>query len=310
MSVSVPILELRNVHKKYRKDLPYAVKDLTFSIKRGVFFALVGPNGAGKTTTLHMIVGGILPTSGEILIDGVPSSQLTSEHRAKMGFVPAEPSYYPKAIVGSDLLGFKGQLIGLSKSESLRFATEFLKDLDGVSLLDKTIGALSTGERQKIAFALAFLGDPALLILDEPVSHLDPFSREIIYDRMKEFVSNGGTILFSSHSLIEVERLAQRIGILHQGTLVEEANLKELLEKYKSRVIEMTVSDSTRFEEILVSSNIEFARTESLFRIPYFNLKEDAKKLMKIICQHDITIYSMTPSTISLEELILSRKLV
>ncbi len=310
MSATVPILELRRVSKKYRKDLPYAVKDLTFSIEAGVFFALVGPNGAGKTTTLHMITGGILPSEGEILINGIPLAQITSKERAKIGFVPAEPSYYPRTVKGSQLLHFKGQLIGMTKSESLQYASEFLTELDGVSLLEKKIGTLSTGERQKIAFTLAFLGFPTLLVLDEPVSHLDPFSREIIYDKMKQFVNNGGTILFSSHSLIEVERLAQRIGILHQGTLVEEANLKELLEKYKSRIIEMTVSDPSKFENALTSNNIEYTRTDALFRIPYVNLKEDSRRIMAILCQHSITVYSMTPSTISLEELILSRKLV
>ncbi len=310
VSKSVPILELRGVYKKYRKDLPYAVKDLTFSIGHGVFFALVGPNGAGKTTTLHMIMGGILPTRGEVLINGTPQSVLTTSDRAKIGFVPAEPTYYPRVVKGSELLWFKGQLIGLTKAESLRYATDFLKDLDGVSLLDKRIGTLSTGERQKIAFTLAFLGFPSLLILDEPVSHLDPFSREIMYERMKQFVKDGGTILFSSHSLIEVERLAQRIAILHEGILVEDSNLKDLLEEYKSRIIEMTVSDPDEFESVLMSNNIEFTRMDSLFRIPYVDLREDSKKIMKLLCQHGLTIYSMTPSTISLEELILSRKLV
>lgn len=206
---------------KYYGDFP-ALVDVTMSVHAGEVYGFLGPNGAGKTTMIRTVMDEIRPTSGSAQLLGLDSHRDVLATRAHLGYLPADLALYPQ-LTGRDTLRFFGNLRG----EFDDTYTDELAERFGAQL-DKRVGEMSTGNRQKIGIIQAFMNRPSLLILDEPSAGLDPLMQRELQTLMRETVSTGASIFLSSHTLSEVQRAADRVGIIRQGRLIAQENVASL----------------------------------------------------------------------------------
>ena len=189
-----------------------AVDGVSFDVRAGEIFGLLGPNGAGKTTTLRMLAGLILPTTGEIRIDGQPLTRLSgSALRRRIGFLTETPGLWEQLTVGDNLLTY-ARLFGLARPQEAVRAS--LRRFDLWDRRDDRAAVLSKGMKQKLALARALVHAPAILLLDEPTANLDPQTARGVRDLLLELRKDGCAIVVSTHNLDEVERVADRIALL------------------------------------------------------------------------------------------------
>ena len=207
-----------------------AVDGLDLDVPAGSVFGLLGPNGAGKTTTLRLITGLARPTGGTVTIDGRPVTAEGSGDRAGIGVLDQDPRYYGW-MSGLELVDLAGRLQGLSATEARARATETLGLVGLTDAARRRIGGYSGGMRQRLGIAQALVGRPRLLILDEPVSSLDPEGRRDLLALIADLRGNA-TVIFSSHVLADIERICDRVGIMAGGRLVTEGPLGDLLGRY------------------------------------------------------------------------------
>lgn len=196
--------------------------DLDLEVERGEVFGFLGPNGAGKSTTLRLLLDLIRPTAGSASILGLDARAASREIRARVGFLPGDLALYSK-LSGGEMLDHLAELRG-NTDRGLRDALSERFDAD----LDRPIHELSSGNRQKIGLIQAFMHDPELLILDEPITGLDPLVQQSFHALLREVSARGRTVFLSSHTLSEVERVADRIAILRRGRLVVVDSLENL----------------------------------------------------------------------------------
>lgn len=210
-----------------------AVRGTSFQVKRGEIFGLLGPNGAGKTTTIKSILRLIFPTKGEIRIFGRSAGDRESARR--VGYMPENPYVY-QYLKPLEFLDLCGRLVGLPKAERLARSEEMIDKVGLRHAIDRSIGKFSKGMMQRIGLAQALLHDPELLVLDEPMSGLDPIGRKEVRDLLLEQRSRGKTLLFTSHILSDVELLCNRVVIMQQGRITSEGQVHDLLESTGRRV--------------------------------------------------------------------------
>ncbi len=199
-----------------------ALRGLTLSVPTGCAFGLIGPNGAGKTTFIKVLLGVVRPTSGEVTVLG--GDPQDTRIRARIGYLP-ERMHLPAALKGRDFLRSVSTLKGLSPADA-----ELARLLERVGLKDSSqrIGTFSKGMRQRLGLAAAMVGQPELLILDEPTDGIDPVGRVEVRALLLEEKQRGATILLNSHLLVETERVCDRIGVLEKGQLRLEGTLAEV----------------------------------------------------------------------------------
>jgi ABC-2 type transport system ATP-binding protein len=208
----VAAIETRQLTKTYGHTR--GITDVSLEVREGEVFGLLGPNGAGKTTTLRLLLDFIRPTSGSASVLGLDSRRSAVEIHRRIGYLPGELALYPK-MTGEQLLAFIAQLSGVPMPPKATALADRL-DLD----LSRPIGTLSKGNKQKVGIVQAFAFDAELLILDEPTSGLDPLMQDEFHHLVSEAVADGRTVLLSSHRLDEVQRIADRVGIVRDGKLV------------------------------------------------------------------------------------------
>lgn len=242
------VLSVQDIHKTFRigffRKRIEAVRGVSFDVKRGETFGLLGPNGAGKTTSIKSILRLIHPDAGQIRLFG---QELSLAARARIGYLPENPYVY-QYLRAHEFLDLCGRLMGLSASQRRQRADAMI-ELVGLShATDRPIGRFSKGMMQRIGLAQALLHDPELLILDEPMSGLDPVGRKQVRDIILAQRHAGKTLIFTSHVLSDVEMLCDRIAIIHRGEVVARGTLDELLRREVRRVrIQLTgVSDVLR----------------------------------------------------------------
>ena len=222
------MLEARGLAKRY--GTVDAVAGLDLQVAPGLIVGLVGNNGAGKTTTIKMLCGLVEPTAGTATVDGVPA--LRPEARARIGFVPEDSPLY-EDLTPLQYLAFFGALYGLPRAEAMRRAPGLLERLRlDEPFWRKPIGQLSKGSARKVAIARALLHDPAVLVLDEPASGLDPATRRELDASLSGLRASGKAILLSAHNLRQVEELCDRIVLLHKGRAVGQGTLAELRSRW------------------------------------------------------------------------------
>ncbi len=191
-----------------------ALEDLDLDIPRGEVFGFLGPNGAGKTTTIRTLMDEIRPTAGRASILGLDTRQKSVEIRRHIGYLPGDLAMYPNLTGLETITYFANLRGGVDWSHVDRLAERLQSDLD------KKVGDLSSGNRQKVGIIQAFMNRPEVLILDEPSAGLDPLMQREFQQMMREAAAAGGTVFLSSHALSEVERVADRVGIIRHGRLV------------------------------------------------------------------------------------------
>ena len=202
-----------------------ALRDLDLEVHRGEVFGYLGPNGAGKTTTLRLLMGLLRPTSGSAEVDGFDTWHQSVEVRRRVGYLSGEPALYGK-LTGIQHVDDLGHLRGNDDSAVARRFAERL-DLD----LGRPSRELSKGNRQKLAMVLALMSLPDLLVLDEPTGGLDPLAQQEFYAIIRETTDEGRSVLLSSHVLSEVQRVADRVGVLREGRLIAVDRLATLRER-------------------------------------------------------------------------------
>ena len=225
------VIETRELNKIYEGALRgqdvHALKNLNLTVNSGEIFGYLGPNGSGKTTTIKLLLGLIFPTSGVIEILGT-SDIASSRVKRNIGYLP-EGAYYPDFLQGEEILRYYGQLYGLAGAE-LNRRIDAVLELVGMTFARKRLlRGYSKGMRQRIGLAQALISDPQILILDEPTTGLDPIARKEIRDILARLRNEGKTLLISSHELLEVELISDRVGILFDGVLQTSGTLDELL---------------------------------------------------------------------------------
>ncbi len=209
-----------------------ALIDLDLEVMPGEVFGFLGPNGAGKSTTIRVLMGELNPTSGSATVLGAKPREV--EHRRRLGYLPADLALWP-AMTGRDTLKFFAKLRGGVDWKRVETLAERL-DAD----LAKRVGELSTGNRQKIGLISVFMHSPDLLILDEPNAGLDPLVQHEFWAMMREVADDGRSVFLSSHTLSEVERVADRVGIIRKGHLIAVEEVAALRRK-KMRRIELDI---------------------------------------------------------------------
>ncbi|MDH3307388.1 MAG: ABC transporter ATP-binding protein [Acidimicrobiia bacterium] len=214
---------------KHYGDLP-ALVDLNLDIKPGEVFGFLGPNGAGKTTMIRTILDEIRPTSGWASILGMDSHLESVAIRRHIGYVPGDLAMYPN-LTGRDTLTYFANLRG---GVDWGYVNGLADRLDAE--LDKKVGDLSSGNRQKVGLIQAFMNRPGVLIMDEPSSGLDPLVQREFQKMMREVANEGRTVFLSSHTLSEVQRVADRVGIIRHGKLVALEFVSELRSKAMRRI--------------------------------------------------------------------------
>lgn len=220
-------LTLQNVSKKYGEKT--ALDNISLTLSQGIY-ALLGPNGAGKTTMMNLITGNLKPTSGKLLWDGQETVQMGAVYRSLIGYAPQQQALYD-TFSGSRFLSYMAALKGIPKKQ---MKEEIRRVLDYVNLTEaanESIGAYSGGMKQRILIAQAILGNPKLLILDEPTAGLDPKERVRIREKIKA-LSGDKVILVSTHVVSDIQSIAKEVLLLKKGRLADRGSVPALCQKY------------------------------------------------------------------------------
>ncbi len=291
------VIETKNLTKQYGTQK--SVADLNIHVKQGRIYGLLGRNGAGKTTTMKMLLGLTQPTSGEVAIWGKPLRTNEKKLLPRIGSLIESPGFYPNLTATENLRIF-ATLRGVPNRNAIKNAL----DLVGLPHKDKKLfSQYSLGMKQRLAIALAIMHDPELLILDEPINGLDPIGiaevRSFIRDLCTE---RGKTILISSHILSEIALLADDIGIIDHGALLEEESLAEL-EAKSSRHIRFTVSSTTQAARILERN---FHETQFIIQDDYkmrlHNLDISVGEIVTAFVENGLTVSEAYVCEESLED--------
>jgi ABC-2 type transport system ATP-binding protein len=208
-------------------------------VQNGVAYGFLGRNGAGKTTTIRILMNVFREDEGVALIDGVPAHK----EPQRIGYLPEERGMYSKRGVLEQLVYF-GKLKGLDKEAATREAHAKLAEMEATEYTDKKLETLSKGNQQKIQLAAALLGDPEIIILDEPFSGLDPINAQVLKNAVRRQVNEGRTVIFSSHQMAQVEEFCDDICIIDQGRSVLEGNLAQIKRSYPRNKIHVEVDDA------------------------------------------------------------------
>ena len=205
----------------------YALKNLSFRVKKGEIFGFIGPNGAGKTTTINIISCLLRPTSGKVLIGGKDVVAESMEIRKMVGLIPEQPYLYEK-LTGREVLWFVGKMFGMSKENIERKTEKFFKDFELEAKSDELVENYSHGMKQKLVISAALIHDPQLLVVDEPMVGLDPKSAKLVRGILSEITNKGCTVFLSTHTLELAESICHRIAVINRGEIAATGNMDEL----------------------------------------------------------------------------------
>lgn len=281
------VLLVENIVKSYKnflKKKKLVIKGISFSIDREIF-GFIGPNGAGKTTTIKVILDFIKPDSGKVLIFGRPNSDI--KVREKLGFLPERPYIYD-SITGKEYLDFCADVYSIPYYERRKLFYKLLELVDLVGAEEQPISSYSKGMVQRLLFASILINDPDLLILDEPMSGLDPVGRNIIASVMKDLKEKGKTVFYSSHIIQDVERLSDRVAIIVDGEIKLLDSIANIVQQFtKGYVVTVRAHKS---------SNLKTFRTDAKGLWP----------LLEKLRKESYEIISIEPEKLTLEEILVS----
>lgn len=234
-------LKITNISKRFSNF--YAVKDLSLNIPQGTIYGLLGPNGAGKTTTIRMVMNIIIPDEGKIEVLG---QRLDEQMKERIGYLPEDRGLYPKMKVGEHLL-FLSEIKGQRGSKAQQRMDFWLERFDLTDWKQKKVEELSRGMQQKLQFIATVIHQPELIILDEPFSGLDPVNTKLLKDIMLEMKGNGGTIIFSTHRMEQVEMICDNICLINKAERVLEGNLSQIKKQHGKNTVILDYSGSGGF---------------------------------------------------------------
>lgn len=231
-----PVVSVNHFSMQFSDKI--VIKDLSFDVRQGETFGLLGSNGSGKTTTIRALLGIYRPSSGTLLVNSQP---YRVDGDILLGYLPEERGLYKKEKVIDTMIYF-GQLKGLSRSAARSWSMDYLRrvhlEAEAVLRLDK----LSGGMQQKVQVGIAVMGNPQLLILDEPAKGFDPVNRRLLMDIIEEHQETGATVIFVTHQMEEVERLCDRVLLLKDGQANLYGTIDEIKDKFGGKIIEVVAA--------------------------------------------------------------------
>ncbi|MEX1030164.1 MAG: ABC transporter ATP-binding protein [Paenibacillaceae bacterium] len=293
------LLEVRQLTKVF--GTTQAVKNITFSIEEGRCMTLLGPNGAGKTTTLRMLSGLLTPSGGSIRFAGVAQGE---DIRKLIGYLPQYPVFY-NWMTGVEYLVYVGQLSLMSKKAAQNRAIAMLSRVGLADAARRKIGGYSGGMRQRLGLAQAMMHNPKLVILDEPVSALDPIGRREVLDMMRD-IKQETTILFSTHVLPDAEEISDDLLIMNGGQIVVAGSMSSVMEQYRQPIIRLRGETSL---DIWLPSFTALEGVESVIgngeyaELQVTDLTQGRLALIKLIADMDIPIRKLEVAELSLEDI-------
>ena len=243
------VLEVKGLSKMYKKGV-YASEKVSFDIKKGEIFALIGPNGAGKTTTIRMISTLLSATEGDAVVAGHSILTEPNKVRENITYLPDEAGAY-KTMTGKGYLEFMANIYAHSKDDAKEYVERAIRMADLGDRINDKIGSYSRGMSRKLLLSRAVMSRPALAILDEPTSGLDILNALEIRKMIKNLAREEGmSFLLSSHNMLEIEFVSDRVGIIAKGHLLEVGTAKELKEKYNASNLEEVFERVVKNNEI------------------------------------------------------------
>jgi ABC-2 type transport system ATP-binding protein len=297
------VLSVDRLSKTFKKPFTgkkvEAVRGISFEVRRGEIFGFLGPNGAGKTTTIKMLTGLIAPTGGKatILGDEVPSP----DAMGRVGFLPENPYVYPY-LTPREFVSLCGRLNGMG-GKKLGIAVEQVIERVGITYaMDRPVRNLSKGMLQRTGFAAALVHSPELLVLDEPMSGLDPVGRKEVRDLILEEARDGKTVFFSSHILSDVEMLCDRVCILKQGEVAASGTIDELVGSGVQKS-EVTIVDPSATLADQLANHVERSQRAGKTLVVDVSGDDHLREVLKLVLDAGARIDTVTPKRQTLEDI-------
>ncbi|MCH2172347.1 ABC transporter ATP-binding protein [Myxococcota bacterium] len=300
-------IRLRGLSKTFRKGFwmkpMHALRGVDLSVREGEIFGFLGPNGAGKTTTIKILTGLIHPSAGEAWIGDLPVE--VPESRKKLGFLP-EGTFFHDHLTGLEFCEMHARLLGIPRAERRDRIRDLMVRVGLADSEAKQIRHYSKGMRQRVGLAQALLGDPEVVILDEPMSGLDPVGRREVRDLILELREQGRTVFFSSHVLADAEMICDQVAVIVAGRVVETGYLADLLGRQMGGV-ELVVEglSEERWQELSRASRRSVGHgMRHLFE---FSDEDTVEKALDEVRRDGGRIVSLVPARRSLEDLVVER---
>lgn len=282
-----------------------ALDGVDLEVPEGTCFGLLGPNGAGKTTTIKIILGLLEPSGGEVRVFGERAGSYNV--RRRIGYLPERIEYH-NHVLCIDFLKYVGILNHMKPLAAEKAAREILAWVGLEGWEEQPIGTLSAGMKQRLGLAQALMGNPDLLILDEPTVNLDPIGRKDILDKVRELVKDGKTVLLSSHILSEVETVCDHVGIIYRGRTLRQGELKEVVQEIihgKSGKYELVVDKTDEVLSLLREKGLEAVVEGGRIIISSSNMDLVGRIIPKVLAEADACMTKFAPIGGALQEVFL-----
>ena len=270
-----------------------ALNDVSLKVNRGEIFGFFGPNGAGKTTCIKVLCGLTKPSGGDATVLDIDVGKHPVWIRDNIAVLSEETRFY-EDMTPRKYLNMFGKFMLMKKTERLKAINDAADLADLRGYLDKRIGFLSQGERQRVSLARVLLADCPLLFLDEPFEGVDIIHRKAVREHLKEYVTKGNTIFFTSHNLLEAEHIVDRFAFINQGKLIAVGTAHELKEKYLAPSYLLQVSDPEKAREVLNGSlPLQFLKVVEGQVAITLQRRGDAPRVAKILVESGVDIFEM-----------------
>ncbi|GGI11781.1 ABC transporter ATP-binding protein [Gottfriedia solisilvae] len=294
-------LEIRNVTKTYKEKI--AVNNFSMELQSGECVGLIGPNGAGKSTIIKVISDIINANSGEVLLNGNKISQMKRE----IGYLPQYPNFF-NWMTAKETLAFMGELSGIPKEELVKSIPEILIKVGLKGEENSKVGTFSGGMKQRLGIAQALLHKPSFIVMDEPVSALDPIGRREVLNLIEE-IKKDTTILLSTHILSDAEELCERFVVIKNGTKIEDTTITELLNRNSENKINVEITDKDQ-PWIEVIKKLPYVQEVEVIgykiKINVDNIKNNKNMLLKNALDHEVDIVKFDINNDTLEDIFLT----
>ena len=293
-------LEIKNVTKSFKRKI--AVNNFSMELQAGECVGLIGPNGAGKSTLIKVISDITSPTAGEVLLNGIKISKMKSE----IGYLPQYPNFF-HWMTARETLTFMGQLSGLKKEELSKSIPKILEKVGLKGEENAKVSTFSGGMKQRLGIAQALLHKPSLIVMDEPVSALDPIGRREVLNLIEE-IKKDTTILLSTHILSDAEEICERFVIIKDGTKIEDTTITELLQRNSENklIIEITAKDQKWIDVVKKLPYVKDVEVIGLkVKVKVESIEVNKNLLLQNALEHKVDIIKFEVSNDTLEEIFL-----
>jgi ABC-2 type transport system ATP-binding protein len=289
------VIAIQDLEKVYPKNA-IALKKISLSINNGEILGLIGPNGAGKTTLVRIILGLLTATSGRVTIWDSNARDLSFDLRRQIGFFPTDQGIYEE-LTAEENIRFWAKALNVGKEE----IEKIMKKLELWKIKKRLVKKLSSGMKQRLAFACAIFHGPKLLIMDEPTANLDVYSKSLLLDFIKTF-REGKTTIITSHNLYDLEKVCTRIVILHHGDIIEDGTIEELKKRFSGNKVLVTTSSSILGLKLKKKYKMKKINDKQIL----FSLdSENPSDLVKYLVINGVNVENVVQERLSLEEVYL-----